>query len=47
VLEALESCTGYFINTGDPIMLSSALRPNAATAARSRSSAGASSRTAP
>ena len=30
VLEALESCTGYFINTGDPIVLSSALRPNAA-----------------
>jgi len=29
VLEALENCTGYFINTGDPIMLSSALRPNA------------------
>jgi cyanophycinase len=29
VLEALESCTGYFINTGDPVMLSSALRPNA------------------
>ena len=27
VLEALESCTGYFINTGDPIVLSSALAP--------------------
>jgi cyanophycinase len=29
VIEALEGCTGYFINTGDPIMLSTALRPNA------------------
>ena len=27
VLEALESCTGYFFNGGDPDLLSSALRP--------------------
>jgi cyanophycinase len=29
VLEALEGCTGYFFNDGDPAMLSGAFRPNA------------------
>src|SRR5262249_47717076 len=29
VIEALQGCTGYFFNSGDPIMLSNALRPNA------------------
>jgi cyanophycinase len=29
VIEALEGCTGYFFNGGDPRMLSIALRPNA------------------
>src|SRR6266436_4933632 len=29
VVEALESCTGYFFNGGDPLLLSTAFRPNA------------------
>ena len=29
VVEALQTCTGYFINDGDPVMLSRALRPDA------------------
>jgi len=29
VIDALDGCTGYFFNGGDPIMLSSAFRPNA------------------
>lgn len=29
VLEALQGCTGYFFNDGDPAMLSAAFRPNA------------------
>ncbi len=28
IIEALESCTGYFINGGDPVLLSTAFRPN-------------------
>jgi cyanophycinase len=29
VIEALQSCTGYFFNGGNPLLLSSAFRPNA------------------
>jgi cyanophycinase len=29
VVDALESCTGYFFNAGDPALLSAAFRPNA------------------